>query len=136
MTSSRCHLCHAGCTNSTAERIMKCTNRDCSSRKEGAAPIDRDDNAVLNIAHRVLAAWLDPEGKSSSALRRPELLKQQPSAAAVSAAAAARADVDAAETMVSRLAELDAEAEDCPDQVVDVLVAPVAAAAAAALAQH
>ena len=87
MTSSRCHLCHAGCTNTTAERIMKCSNKDCESH--AAAPIDRDDNAVLNIAHRVLAAWLDPEGKSSSALRRPELLSRS---SAVSAAAPASAD--------------------------------------------
>ena len=88
MTSSRCHLCHAGCTNTTAERIMKCSNKDCESH---AALIDRDDNAVLNIAHRVLAAWLDPEGKSSSALRRPELSRSSAVSAAAPAAAAAAA---------------------------------------------
>ena len=112
---------------------MKCTNDRCESRQLDAAPIDRDANAVLNIAHRVLAAWLDPEGKSSSALRRPELSRS--SAAAVSAAAP---QVDAAQAMVRQLAELDDEADDCPDQVMELLFVPAAApmaAAAAALAQ-
>ena len=131
MTSSRCHLCHAGCTNTMTERIMKCSNEGCESHD---APIDRDDNAVLNIAHRVLAAWLDPEGKSSSALRRPELV---PSAAAV---------VSAAADLVNQLDELDAaeadvaaEDPECADQLVDVdavavppLAATVAGASAAA----
>jgi hypothetical protein len=130
MTSSRCHLCHAGCTNTTTERIMKCSNEGCESRLPDAAPIDRDDNAVLNIAHRVLAAWLDPEGKSSSALRRPELV---PSAAAV---------VSAAADLVNQLDELDAaeadvaaEDPECADQLVDVdavAVPPLAATVAGA----
>ncbi len=109
---------------------MKCTNDQCVSRLPGAAPIDRDANAVLNIAHRVLAAWLDPEGKSSSALRRPELVS---SGAAAVSAAAPKADGIAAEAMVHLLAELDAEADDCPDQVIESVV-PVAAAVSVAAA--
>ena len=114
MTSSRCHLCHAGCTNSAAERIMQCTNAACSSRQPGAAPIDRDDNAVLNIAHRVLAAWLDPEGKSSSALRRPELLPRSSDSSAASAAASA----DMA-SLLDDDSQMDAEDPECADQLAD-----------------
>ena len=31
----------------------------------------RDENAVFNIAHRFLAAWLSPDGKPDTYLRRP-----------------------------------------------------------------
>ena len=85
---------------------MKCSNKDCESH--AAAPIDRDDNAVLNIAHRVLAAWLDPEGKSSSALRRPELSRSS----AVSAAAPAAAAAAAAAATATATAESDADEMD------------------------
>ncbi len=68
MTSSKCHSCRQSCTNTASTRVMKCD----SHCKNGAGKdIGRDENAVYNIAHRFMAAWLSPDGKPDSYLRRP-----------------------------------------------------------------